>query len=611
MVLPKSKNNYGLGRAIQADFAKSRKNRKGGLKHTTEMDPRAKKPLLQSVTQESNLEEFLNTAELGEVDFVAEKQNVRVIQNPEQNPFLPTAEEAKNSRTRQEKNKDRLTIPRRPRWNESTTPEELERMEKDSFLDWRRSLAQLQEVEGFVITPFERNLQIWRQLWRVIERSDVVVQIVDARNPLFFRSANLEHYVREVDPKKKNFLLVNKADMLTTEQRKYWAAYFNEHNISYLFFSARLAAESIMDEAEEATDDVPESLKAAETHTEDHRIATLDNLLGIFETYATNLAKDKGKLTFGLVGYPNVGKSSTINALVGHKTVSVSSTPGKTKHFQTINLTDKVTLLDCPGLVFPSFATTQAELVVDGVLPIDQMREHTAPSAMLANRIPKEVLENIYTINIRTRPKEEGGSGVPSAEEVLFPYARARGFMRAHHGTPDDSRAARILLKDYVNGKLIYVHPPPNYPDSDMQFNKEHHLNYLSSVDEDVGRKLQSATLKDKLALRESEEIDKEYFSENPHVRSFVRGTAASNIQGPEYKGRNTTQAFQRRLNDDGTPKYPMNVQGKPLSRRKARQISTLEVGVSPDAVVAASSKKHNKKNKRSKQRSGRVLEDF
>lgn len=36
-------------------------------------------------------------------------------------------------------------------------------------------------------TPFEKNLNVWRQLWRVIERSDVVVQIVDARNPLVFR----------------------------------------------------------------------------------------------------------------------------------------------------------------------------------------------------------------------------------------------------------------------------------------------------------------------------------------------------------------------------------------------------------------------------------------
>ena len=55
-------------------------------------------------------------------------------------------------------------------------------------------------------------------------------------------------------------------------------------------------------------------------------------------------------MVVGLVGYPNVGKSSTINALIGEKKVSVSSTPGKTKHFQTIRLSADVLLCDCPGL---------------------------------------------------------------------------------------------------------------------------------------------------------------------------------------------------------------------------------------------------------------------
>ena len=42
-----------------------------------------------------------------------------------------------------------------------------------------------------MITPFERNLEFWRQLWRVIERSDIIMQIVDARNPLLFRCEDL------------------------------------------------------------------------------------------------------------------------------------------------------------------------------------------------------------------------------------------------------------------------------------------------------------------------------------------------------------------------------------------------------------------------------------
>lgn len=129
------------------------------------------------------------------------------------------------------------------------------------------------------------------------------------------------------------------------------------------------------------------------------------------------------KLMVGLVGYPNVGKSSTINSLLGAKKVSVSSTPGKTKHFQTLVLSDAITLCDCPGLVFPQFANTQADMVVDGVLPIDQMREYSAPVDLLCRRIPRDILEGTYGIRIDVKDEEEGGTGKVGWEEFLSAYA--------------------------------------------------------------------------------------------------------------------------------------------------------------------------------------------
>jgi large subunit GTPase 1 len=120
-------------------------------------------------------------------------------------------------------------------------------------------------------------------------------------------------------------------------------------------------------------------------------------------------------LTVGFVGYPNVGKSSTINSLVGAKKVSVSSTPGKTKHFQTIHLTQDLVICDCPGLVFPQFATTKAELVCDGVLPIDQLREYTGPASLVAQRLPKNILELTYGLVIP--------GNVVTAEGLLASYA--------------------------------------------------------------------------------------------------------------------------------------------------------------------------------------------
>jgi len=90
-------------------------------------------------------------------------------------------------------------------------------------------LQRLQEEDKFLLTPFERNLEVWRQLWRVLERSHLVVQIVDARNPLGFRCEDLESYVKDVEgtegeagtgrDKRRSLLLINKADLLTATQR--------------------------------------------------------------------------------------------------------------------------------------------------------------------------------------------------------------------------------------------------------------------------------------------------------------------------------------------------------------------------------------------------------
>lgn len=159
------------------------------------------------------------------------------------------------------------------------------------------------------------------------------------------------------------------------------------------------------------------------------QVLAVEQLEELFLSLAPDLdefaleGKPAPKFCVGLVGYPNVGKSSTINALVGQKKVSVSSTPGKTKNFQTIHLSDDIVLCDCPGLVFPQFAMTKASMVCDGVLPIDQMREHTAPIELVTRRIPKPVLEGIYGIRIPIRPTSEGGSGIPTAAEFLSVYA--------------------------------------------------------------------------------------------------------------------------------------------------------------------------------------------
>lgn len=157
--------------------------------------------------------------------------------------------------------------------------------------------------------------------------------------------------------------------------------------------------------------------------------------------------------------------------------VAVAATPGKTKHFQSIMIDKDLQLLDCPGLVLPSFATTKAELVVNGILPVDQLRDFIKPSALVADRIPRAVFERMYGIQIPMPEEHEDQTRQPTAYELLQEYAILRGFVRSVQGNPDESRAARAILKDYVSGKLVYCHPPPGY--DAKEFNAEYYEEWL------------------------------------------------------------------------------------------------------------------------------------
>merc|ERR1719186_1144112 len=253
----------------------------------------------------------------------------------------------------------------------------------------------------------------------------------------------MEDYVKEVSPLKQNLILINKADYLTEAQRKEWAGYLSgEHmnNTKLAFFSA--IQEDEEDQEEEVEEDV--------SFTDPTEIFTSSRLMDYFRS----LKRTQNEiLTVGFIGYPNVGKSSTINKILKSKKVRVSETPGKTKHFQTHVLAADLTLCDCPGLVMPSFATSKADMLLNGILPIDQLKDHVPPFDLLLTRIPTHVLESTYGLVLPKHPS------ILSSEQVLTAYAVLRGFMTAG-GCPDKSRGARVLLKDYVSGKMLYCEAP-------------------------------------------------------------------------------------------------------------------------------------------------------
>ena len=182
---------------------------------------------LRSVTQCDDLEELMSHAVLAGTDFTARRGELVYV-----------GQEARTERPRVRAPADlTVPVPRRPTWHEGQSRDELDGNERRAFLEWRRHMADLEETQGYLLTPFEKNLEVWRQLWRVLERAQLIVQIVDARNPLLFRCAELERYVADLDPSKRCLLLINKADLLTDGQRAAWATYFRENRIEYVVWS--------------------------------------------------------------------------------------------------------------------------------------------------------------------------------------------------------------------------------------------------------------------------------------------------------------------------------------------------------------------------------------
>ena len=127
--------------------------------------------------------------------------------------------------------------------------------------------------------------------------------------------------------------------------------------------------------------------------------------------------------------------------------------PGKTKHFQTLLYTEKVTLVDCPGLVFPRISASHSYMILNGLYSIDTLKSFDQPMKILVERIPYKTFEDVYGLHWKQNDLHD-------FETVLNKYSTLKGFYGGN-GLPNQAVAARNILKDYVNGVLSYARNPP------------------------------------------------------------------------------------------------------------------------------------------------------
>ena len=337
---------------------------------------------------------------------------------------------------------------------------------------------------------FEHNIEVWRQLWRVCEISNILIVVADIRNPIVHLPPSFCFYVTQKLKKpmiialtkvKKDVLLyilclfLLQSDLVSCKLRDEWAKYLKENfcNVRIHFLSNFNCSGDIETKDQKRyiyASGVVELLKdiksfsiypALENQWEKLISETKSRIEGKQQSSLISIdgPKDGDLFTMGFIGQPNVGKSSLINNIFGRKVVSASRTPGHTKHFQTLHLSAGIRVCDSPGLVFPSIIDKNLQILC-GIYNIAQVKDPYGPILYLSRRIDMFKILNIA----HSVDPDQPDSVFYLCEE----YAKMCGFITSKAGRPDTYRAANFILRRVIDGKIVLSWTPPGFEEEQL-----------------------------------------------------------------------------------------------------------------------------------------------
>lgn len=286
-----------------------------------------------------------------------------------------------------------------------------------------------------------------RDLKHVIDEADVILQVLDARDPMGCRNPEMENLI--ISGNKKLVLILNKIDLIPQDNARTWLKILRDQHPTVLFkattqnqkenLSAKISLhKKSLNNQKELVDSMLQSSKGIGS----------DNLLQLLKNYARldGEKKSKKQIIVGVIGFPNVGKSSLINTLKRSKAAAIGNTPGMTKSIQEIHLDKDIVLLDSPGVVLTKENTDS--LILRNVIKLEDLKDPIRPIELLLSKVDHVKLMKLYRI-----------SEFEGTTDFLSQVGLKRGKLNKG-GVANFDATARIVLRDFNNGKIHFYTEP-------------------------------------------------------------------------------------------------------------------------------------------------------
>ena len=257
-----------------------------------------------------------------------------------------------------------------------------------------------------------------RQMKEDIKLIDLVIELLDARIPLSSRNPDID----DLGKNKARLVLLNKSDLADETDNNKWIQYFKDKGIIALKINSK----------------------------NKQGIKEINNAVQIACKEKIERDKKRGIINRPVramvVGIPNVGKSTFINAYAGRAAAKTGNKPGVTKGKQWIKLNKNLELLDTPGILWPKFDDQTIGMhlafigsINDNILDVTELAYQLVK--LLATTYPKVVVER-YKIEGHEDPLQ-----------VMYQVAEVRG-CKLKGNQPDLEKTSKIIMDDFRAGKL-------------------------------------------------------------------------------------------------------------------------------------------------------------